>query len=159
YADEVSRPLLHMLGSGVTELFGATTQEQLPFRDQSQPPKVMTATANLTNFPVGRRANVIRNEAGMTTTNASGHLMSFVEFCAMYRFVWSNVLWTDKLKNLPPRTKLPPEKADANINPPELRVLFTRTSSGEDVPFADNKTKDGEDDEGGFFKQKAYDRD
>jgi hypothetical protein len=145
YADEVSRPLLHMLALAVKELFGSTT-EQLPYRDPAQPAKPATAPASLVNFPVGRRANIMLNEAGMTSTGASGHLMSFGEFCAMYLFVWSNVPWTDKLKNLPPREQLPLKDAVSQINPKVLRDLITTTSSGEVLTFDE-------------YTQKAYDTD
>jgi hypothetical protein len=152
YADEVSRPLLHMLGATAATLFGAT-QEQLPFRDQSQPPAVVTAPASLTNFPVGRRANIISNEAGMTSTGASGHLMSFGEFCAMYLFVWSNVPWGDQLAALPPPAELLKKGAEAAVEPPALRELITKTSAGEEAKPAEFGTGSND------YRQDSYDRD
>ena len=133
YADEVSRPLLHMLGAAVTELFGAT-KEQLPFRDKSPARAVVAAEANLANFPVGRRGSLVANEAGFTSL-ASGHLLSFGEFCAMYLFVWSNVLWGDKLTAVPNADQLPPEDFASQIKPPAFAELFTKTGSGETIDF------------------------
>lgn len=145
YADEVARPLLHLLNTTAAALFGATA-EQLPFRDQAQPPAVVAAPASLANFPVGRRAPIVANEGGMTSTGATGHLLSLGEFCAMYLFVWSNAPWGEQLAALPPADQLPPaEFADA-ISPPALRERITRTSAGEAVSF-------------GGYDQDDYERD
>jgi hypothetical protein len=134
YADEVPRPLLAMLNATAQTLIG-TTREHLPFRDESQPKKVITAEANLTNFPVGVRHNVLVNEAGMTTNDGASHLMSFGEFCAMYLYVWSNVCWEDQLDNLPARESLPPADAASHIAPPVLRKHFSINAAGEGVLF------------------------
>jgi len=50
---------------------------------------------DLLHFPSRRRHNLIVNEAGMTSTDAESHLLSFGEFCAMYLFVWNNDVWPD----------------------------------------------------------------
>lgn len=94
YADEVPRPLLFMLDDLAKTLIGAT-KEQLPLADKSQLSKVSSVDADLLNFPVGHRHNLILNEAGMTTTSGESQLMSFGEFCAMYLFVWNSAVWSD----------------------------------------------------------------
>jgi hypothetical protein len=132
YADEVARPLLHMLNGTAQTLIG-TGIEQLPFRDRSQPPAVLTAAATLANFPVGVRKPLIVNEASMTTNAGGSHLMSFGEFCAMYLYVWSNVCWEDQLTQPPEQTALPPEGAVSQIEPAVLRALFTTNAAGETV--------------------------
>lgn len=134
YADEVPRPLLSMLNATAQKLIGST-KEHLPFRDESQPPLIVTAEANLINFPVGSRKNIIVNEAGMSTTDGSSHLMSFGEFCAMYIYAWSNVCWEDQLANPPARASLPAQDALSQITSPVLKKHLTTNAAGEDVPF------------------------
>jgi hypothetical protein len=134
YADEVPRPLLSMLSGTAKKLIG-TTVEELPFSDKSQPPKVLTAAADLENFPVGCRHNIIVNEAGMTTTAGGSHLMSFGEYCAMYLYAWCNVCWEDQLSSPIALLELTPDAAGSGVKDPVLRDLLTKNAAGELVPF------------------------
>lgn len=43
-----------------------------------------------------RRGQFLRNEAGITSTEAKGHLLTVREFYAMYLAVWSDVFWPDE---------------------------------------------------------------
>ncbi len=58
YAYELARPLLNMLNATAQPLIG-TSMEQVPFNDNSKPPKIVTARTNLINFPVGRRGTQV----------------------------------------------------------------------------------------------------
>ena len=152
YADDVPRLLLDMLSKTAQQLIGAT-REHLPFRDDSHPPKVVTEEANLINFPVGVRKNIIVNEAGMSTTDGDSHLMAFGEFCAMYLYVWSNVCWEDRLSSPAERASLPPDDSLSKVSSLILRKYLTTNAAGEDltqnpdVPFPEP------------YKQKAYEAD
>lgn len=144
YADEVPRPLLKMLNDAVKELFG-TTLEQLPLRDPSDPKKTISVPADLIHFPIGRRGNLIRNEAGMTTTEGASHLMSFGEFCAMHLSVWSN-----ELKNalspdaFPPPEDLPPI-VDGEVKLPDVvKNAITKNDTGDVVEFLDYGSNEAE---------------
>jgi hypothetical protein len=144
YADEVPRPLLKMLNDAVKELFGATA-EQLPLKDPSDPQKTIAVPADLVHFPVGRRGNLIKNEAGMTTTEGACHLMSFGEFCAMHLSVWSN-----ELKNalspdaFPPPEDLPP-KVDGEVKLPDaVKDAITKNNAGEVIQFLDYGSHDSD---------------
>ena len=132
FTDDVPRPLLDMLSKTAQQLIGAT-REHLPFRDDSHPPKVVTEEANLINFPVGVRKNIIVNEAGMSTTDGESHLMALGEFCAMYLYVWSNVCWEDRLSNPPERTSLPPDDSLSRVPSLILRKYLTTNAAGEDL--------------------------
>jgi hypothetical protein len=144
YADEVPRPLLHMLSNFSKEIFG-TEIEQLPLIDKSAASKVSSFDANVLNFPIGHRHNLILNEAGMTTTAGESHLMSFAEFCAMYLYVWSNVGWGDfPAGGVPEKAddfKLP-QNWDTQV-PAVVRDAITKKSNGE---VADLKEDDYTDD-------------
>jgi hypothetical protein len=133
YADDLSRPLLHMLNNTAQTLMGAT--EQIPFTDHSQPNGRDARAVDLVNFPVGRRLNLVLNEGGMTSSDGDSHLFSFGEFCAMYLFVWSNVAWGDQLDTLPKPEELPPADFDIKITSPVLKDLITKNDAGETVEF------------------------
>lgn len=134
YADDVSRPMLHMLAETVTTLFG-TMKEELPFSDPAQETKVGTAAASVVNFPPGKRLNLLRNDAGMTTMDGHSHLMSFGEFCAMYLYVWSNEVWEDKLNKLPTLAQLNGATAIDAAQPPRLRELLSKRHDGSNAEF------------------------
>jgi hypothetical protein len=137
YADEVPRPFLKMLNDAVKELFGSTV-EQLPLRDTSDLQKTIAVPADLVHFPVGRRENLIRNEAGMTTTAGDSHLMSFGEFCAMHVSVWSNELRNALSPDaFPPPEDLPP-KVDGEVKLPDtVKNAITKNNAGEVIQFLD----------------------
>ena len=136
YADDLSRPLLHMLNATAKTLFGATV-EQIPFTDKSQATGVGTAAVDLTNFPVGRRLNLVLNEGGMTSSDGDSHLLSFGEFCAMHLFVWSNVCWGDQLATIPGAANLPPKDFETKIASSTLRSLITKNNDGVTITFND----------------------
>jgi hypothetical protein len=161
YADEVPRPLIYMLNNSVKDLFGTTKDtaplpiEQLPFSDPAQTSKVSTATADLVHFPPGRRGPLVRNEAGMTTSAGSSHVLSFGEFCAMYLFYWSNELWGNQLATLPPRSDYNPDKdgndlplaalkQKAKSDPKEQRLLdlLTHRADGVELTFGEYTVED-----------------
>lgn len=132
YADEVPRPLLFMINEFARTLIGAT-KEQLPLVDLSQQNKVSTFDADLLHFPVGRRHNLLLNEAGMTTTAGESHLLSFGEFCAMYLFVWNGLIWPD----FPTHKQLAlPENWETQV-PALVKDAVTKKGNGEPAEFGD----------------------
>jgi hypothetical protein len=140
YADDLSRPLLHMLNTTAQTLMGAT--ERIPFTDHSQSTGKDARPVDLINFPVGRRLNLVLNEGGMTSSDGSSHLFSFGEFCAMYLFVWSNVPWGDQLTTLPKPEELPPADFESKITSSALKDLITKNDLGESVEFEKYETAD-----------------
>ncbi len=89
YADDVSMLLLRNLNVLGRELF-----DRHEFLPVNVPQGTLTdVPADLTEFPVERRTRLIRDEAKMTSTAASNHLLSFAEFCAMYLAAWSPDVW------------------------------------------------------------------
>ena len=85
YADDVADVLLEMLTDAGDSLLGWPAPEEL------LPGKTASA------LRPGRRSGVASAEAGFTADVGFGeprsHLFSFGEFCAMYLFVWSEVMW------------------------------------------------------------------
>jgi hypothetical protein len=101
YADDVAMMLLPLLTETGNALIGVT--ERLPL---STSPVPVEATA--ANFPTTWRQELVVQQARFTSSDASSHLLSFGEFCALYLFSWSNVLWSD----LPAKDKVFPENED-----------------------------------------------
>jgi hypothetical protein len=117
YADDVADALLLRIGEVDSLLFGSTP-EKLPVGNV--PPEGAPIDATLTNFPAGRRQdlvtdwkdkdhNPIFSKAGFSSTDAASHLLSFREFCTMYLLAWSNELWPDSF----PTDVPPPQQASA----------------------------------------------
>jgi hypothetical protein len=84
YADDVSMVLLPRLTEAAAALLGV--DEQAPIGNQN-------FVVNQTNFPSGRRQTLMESSAKMTSSDADAHLLSFGEYCALYLFAWSNVIW------------------------------------------------------------------
>jgi hypothetical protein len=55
----------------------------------------------------GQRADAVLDKARFTTEVPECHLLSLAEFCAMYLFAWSDVLWPDDLPRSEERTSGP----------------------------------------------------
>jgi len=130
YADEVPRPMIFMLNEFAKTMIG-TTREQIPLADPSQPSKVGSFDADLLNFPVGRRHNLLVNEAGMTTTGGQSHLLSFGEFCAMYLFVWNSAIWPE----FPTFDQLKLPDNWETLVPALVRDAITKRFDGEQAEF------------------------
>lgn len=88
YADDVAMMLLPQLTTAGNALLGVS--EELPLKTSTGEIKVVT---NTTNFPATWRQELINEQARFSSDAASSHVMSFGEFCALYLFFWSNVLW------------------------------------------------------------------
>ena len=87
YADDVSEALLPWLTELGTRVVGP---EVLPV----DPP------VDLTQYPAGKRQALVVGQGLLTSEDASSHLLTFAEFCAMYLFVWSDVAWPDFLQGV-----------------------------------------------------------
>ncbi|MGW1786416.1 DUF7800 domain-containing protein [Streptomyces sp. NPDC002143] len=87
YADDVAAGLLPQLTVAGNTLLGVV--ETLPF---GAGPGIKATPENLLT---GWRQEVTRQIAHFSSNEASSHLLSFAEFCAMYLFAWSNVLWSE----------------------------------------------------------------
>ena len=83
YADDVSSILLALIMDAAPTLLGAP--EELPRLKHDD------NDGFATEFGPGTRLAVVKH-AGFTTS-AENHLLAFGEYCAMYLFVWSDVLW------------------------------------------------------------------
>lgn len=90
YADDVAMVLLPQLTEAGRALLGST--ETLPLRTSTGEQQIEVTTDN---FPATWRQELIEQQAGFTSGEASSHVLSFGEFCALYLFYWSNVLWDD----------------------------------------------------------------
>lgn len=89
YADDIAMPLLPMLTDAGMVLLGKTEKMPLSASEDIE--------VNLSNLPAGRRLKTSYKTASFTSTDASCHAFSFGEYCALYLFYWSNVLWTEDL--------------------------------------------------------------
>ncbi|MCP5093225.1 MAG: hypothetical protein GY949_20120 [Gammaproteobacteria bacterium] len=89
YADDVALPMLPQLIERGRELLGPN--EFLPMRNA--PDTVVYHHADKAHLPAGMRHRLLDTESRFTTKDNHSHLISFGEYCAMYLFVWSNVLW------------------------------------------------------------------
>jgi hypothetical protein len=88
YADDVAMMLLPQLTTVGNALLGVN--EELPLTTATGETKV---AVNPTNFPTTWRRELVRQQAKFTSMDCDSHLLSFGEFCSMYLFAWSNVLW------------------------------------------------------------------
>ncbi len=80
YADDVADALLVQLRAVETALMG--WQEKLP-----------GISGDSDDLKPGHRQDLVEDEAEFTSGEASSHLLTFGEFCAMYLLAWSPVLW------------------------------------------------------------------
>ena len=97
YADDVATTLLDMLTPAGNELIGSVEHLPRAGRSNRPSPAVRLWPADRAHFPAGLRKNVVLKDARFSTKDYESHLLSFGEFCAMYLFCWSNVLWPQTL--------------------------------------------------------------
>lgn len=88
YADDIAMMLLPQLTAAGNALLGVT--EQLPLTTGTGETKIDATAAN---FPTTWRQELTKQQAKFSSGEASSHVLSFGEFCALYLFYWSNVLW------------------------------------------------------------------
>jgi hypothetical protein len=88
YADDIAIMLLPQLTVAGNALLGVS--EELPLRTSTGDIRVV---ADSTNFPTSWRQELIRQQAQFSSHEAACHALSFGEYCALYLFSWSNVLW------------------------------------------------------------------
>ena len=50
---------------------------------------------NPTNFPATWRQQLVTQKAKFTSHEAANHALAFGEYCALYLFFWSNILWPE----------------------------------------------------------------
>lgn len=107
YADDVADVLLFMLMDAEKALLGWS--EKLPDVENSE------------QLNPGQRNNIVTNIAGFTASIgkigtisnlAKSHLFTFGEFCTMYLFAWSDVLWVQP-ENLPTFEDVHPNAASS----------------------------------------------
>jgi hypothetical protein len=95
YADDVSQILLFMLMEADPALLGWNERDGLPD---------VPADRKLELAP-GKRKQLVRKTAAFTTEDPESHLLTLGEYCSMYLFTWSDVLWPvefppfDEVKN------------------------------------------------------------
>lgn len=93
YGDDVADPLLAALTPLGEALLG--WEETLPIASATSD----SAIAKLSEFKPGSRSQIAENQAGFTAglhnkaSYAKSHLLGFGEYCAIYLFAWSPVLW------------------------------------------------------------------
>lgn len=90
YADDIAMMLLPQLTTAGNALLG--TSEELPLKTTTGE---ISVAVNTTNFPTSWRYELSRQQAKFTSSDAACHALSFGEFCALYLFFWSNVLWDE----------------------------------------------------------------
>lgn len=90
YADDIASVLLPELTTAGNELLGI--DEKLKLNGSSE-------VANADNFPATWRQQLVTQLAKFTSHEAANHALSFGEYCALYLFFWSNILWPDNLKD------------------------------------------------------------
>lgn len=121
YADEVADMMLPALNAVGQELIGTDSEGQphehllMPVSGTAQ----QFWPADMLHFPAARRQRLTQVAARFTSTGARSHLLSLGEFCAMYLFVWSNVLWPE---TLPSQAEVYPAAME---NPPATHKLLT----------------------------------
>lgn len=90
YADDIAMMLLPQLTAAGNALLGVT--EEIPLKTSTGEIRVeVTAT----NFPATWRQELATQQAKFSSDGASSHALSFGEYCSLYLFFWSNVLWDD----------------------------------------------------------------
>lgn len=144
YADDVASVLLPELIAAGNALLGVP--EELLIGTGSQPVK-KTATAE--NFPATWRQELCSQVAKISSLEAANHVLSFGEFCALYLFFWSNLLWPENLKEKDEVFTEPDDSAAYVPHLPEhLRGLYP-TNENERKKKVESRehVKDGFDDE------------
>lgn len=84
YADDVASCLLHMLIEAGKCIIPEWNEELPDIKD----PKVTAA-----DKAPGTRKDLVQGWAKFTSGESDNHLLSFSDYCMMYLFVWSDVLW------------------------------------------------------------------
>lgn len=127
YADDVAMSLLPQLTAAGNALLGVP--ELLPLTTPTGTEQIPATPAN---FPSTWRQELIEQQAKLTSGDAWSHALSFGEFCALYLFYWSEVLWGDlePIEDLFPQCGTdgrgdcePPEKIVLEL-PVHLRPLY-----------------------------------
>jgi hypothetical protein len=95
YADDVAASLLMMLSDASHTLLG--WKEQVPTDDQGGSASVDRLLPFLRRKPL--------EDAGFTSEDLDGHLMSLGEYLCMYLMVWSDVLWPPTCRPSPTRRR------------------------------------------------------
>lgn len=92
YGDDVADPLLQALTVTEAALLGWDASPSAPF--DSEPGFLPTR-----DLPPGKRSQFVEQQGGFTAglhnkaDHAKSHLLSFGEYCSIYLFAWSPVLW------------------------------------------------------------------
>ncbi len=101
YGDEVADPFLWTLIDAGDTLLG--WEEKLPFTDKEyKKPRELKP---------GQRTNIAKDYGGFTAMllntpeQAKSHLFSLGEYCAIYLFAWSPVLWQEEFPQPPPEAE------------------------------------------------------
>ena len=128
YADDVADALLMALTEAGDALLGWPKPERLP--DVNKTAKELQP---------GRRSEIARSNCGFTSgirdpAAAKSHLLSLGEFCAMYLFAWSNVVWPPLTENETPQTPQLPEFDD--IYPGVSKTMVRNKNARETPEFA-----------------------
>jgi hypothetical protein len=89
YADDIASVLLPELTEAGRQLLGI--DEKLTLGSNS-------FVVNAANFPATWRQELVNEKAKFTSHEAANHALAFGEYCALYLFFWSNVLWPEELK-------------------------------------------------------------
>jgi hypothetical protein len=114
YADDIAMMLLPQLTAAGNALLG--TPERLPLTASGS---VQQVGATVANFPTTWRQELILQQAKLTSGDASSHALSFGEFCALYLFYWSEVLWDE----FATKASLFPQCPDgSDCDPPDTTV-------------------------------------
>jgi hypothetical protein len=100
--------------------------------------------AGLTEFPAGRRFQLMLREAQMTSVDGDSHLFSFGEFAAMYAMVWCNACWP-KLESWPSArdVRAPRNVAPRPVAPEVERALDWDNLKLEDAGLTEKDEKNG----------------
>jgi hypothetical protein len=95
YADDVAASLLMVLSDASHTLLG--WKEEVPIDEQGGSASVDDLLPFLRRQPL--------EDAGFTSEDLDGHLMSLGEYLCMYLMVWSNVLWPPEMPTFADATK------------------------------------------------------
>ena len=135
YADDVAMMLLPQLTVAGNALLGVS--EELPLKTETGEIKIVV---NTTNFPTTWRQELVKQQAKFTSGEASSHVLSFGEFCALYLFFWSNVLWDSFIEEddiFPDCSSVPGDCPDptptVNNLPAHLQSLYPTDKRKEQV--------------------------
>ncbi|HSI74546.1 MAG TPA: hypothetical protein VK957_01570, partial [Lunatimonas sp.] len=106
YADDVSTILLYMVMESQKAFMGQNQQEtffpemikkKLSIKKYQENSEVVVKNGEATWSgilpPPRKRGPLVKYFANFSDDNFDNHLISFGEYCAMYLFVWSDVLW------------------------------------------------------------------